>query len=102
MEILAGIVENGTTRAKIYAGHYIDGLDAKGRYAINNEQQDEVVLLCGPEDEWPGYKNGYWRGTDGHGAIIGQRFGVLQSPYRIKWFKDDVEYRMPAFGTQRV
>ena len=29
MEILAGIVENVTTRAKIYAGHYIDGLDSR-------------------------------------------------------------------------
>ncbi len=91
MEILAGIVENGKTMAKTYAGHYIDGLDATGRYAINNEPQDEVVVLCGPDDEWPGYKNGYWRGTDGHGVIIGQRFGVLTNPYLIKWFNGDEE-----------
>ena len=89
MDILAGIVQNGKTKAKTYAGHYIDGVDAVGRYAIKNEPQGEVVVLCGPDDEWPGYKNGYWRGTDGHGVIIGQRFGILTDPYLIKWFNDD-------------
>jgi hypothetical protein len=89
MDILAGIVENGKTMAKTYAGHYIYGFDATGRYAINNEPQGEVVVLCGPNDEWPDYQNGYWRGTDGHGVIIGQQFGVLRGPYLVKWVNDD-------------
>ena len=89
MDILAGIVQNGKTKAKTYAGHYIDGVDAVGRYAINNEPQGEVIALCGPDDERPYYKNGYWRGTDGHGVIIGQRFGVLTGRYLVKWSNDD-------------
>jgi hypothetical protein len=52
-----------------------------GRYAINNEPH-EVVVLCGPDDEWPGFKNGY-------GVIIGQQFGVLTGPYLVKWVNDD-------------
>ena len=41
MDILVGIVQNGKTKAKTYAGHYIEGVDAVGRYAINNGPQGE-------------------------------------------------------------
>ncbi len=55
MDILAGIVQKGQTKAKTYTGVYIDGADVTGRYAINNEPQGEVIALCGPDDEWPYY-----------------------------------------------
>ncbi len=55
MDILAGIVQKGQTEAKTYAGVYIDGADATGCDAINNEPQGEVIALCGPDDEWPYY-----------------------------------------------
>ena len=63
--------------------------DATGHYAINNEPEGEVVALNGPGDECPYYKNGYWRGTDGHGVVIGQRFGVLTGRYLVNWCNND-------------
>ena len=37
MDIVAGIVQKGQTTAKTYAGVYVGGSDATGRYAINND-----------------------------------------------------------------
>ena len=89
MDILAGVVQEGHTTAKTYAGVYVGGSYATSRYAIRNEPEGEVVALSGPDDECPYYKNGYWRGTDGHGVVIGQRFGVLTCRHRVDWCNDD-------------
>ena len=56
MDILAGVVQEGHTTAKTYAGVYVGGSDATGRYAIRNEPEGEVVALSGPDDECPYYK----------------------------------------------
>ena len=58
MDILAGIVQEGQTTAKTYAGVYVGGSDATGRYAINNEPEDEGVAVSGPDDEGPYTRTG--------------------------------------------